>query len=163
LTETKKILFVCLGNIVRSPLAENMFRQIVQEAALGEKYQADSAGTEAFHIGEKADSRMRQVADQRGLHYIGSGRQFVQKDFENFDLILPMDTSNFSNLERLTIDKDQLAKLQMMGDFDLEAGKDRSVPDPYYGGIDGFEFVYEMIERSTIELLRQLESGKLKI
>lgn len=148
---------------MRSPLAENLFRQIVQEAGLAEVYQADSAGTAAYHIGEEADSRMRQVAAQRGLHYKGSGRQFVQKDFENFDLILPMDTSNFSNLEPLAIGEDQLAKLRMMGDFDLEAGKDRSVPDPYYGGIDGFELVYEMIERSSIELLRQLESGELKI
>ncbi len=163
MTNRKKILFVCLGNIVRSPLAENLFRQKIQNAGLEDKYMADSSGTAAYHIGEEPDSRMRQVASQHGLNYSGAGRQFVQKDFEDFDLILPMDLSNYSNLEQIAKNEEHLAKIHLMGNFDLEAGEDRAVPDPYYGGLDGFEHVYQMIERSTTELLRQLESGELEI
>jgi len=163
ISEPKKILFVCLGNIVRSPLAENMFRDHAAKAGLANKYFADSAGTAAYHIGEAPDARMRDVAANHGLMYSGEGRQFTADDYQNFDLIIPMDMSNFDNLKRYASSKSDLEKIRMMRDFDIDAKSEREVPDPYYGGMDGFEMVYQMIERSSQELLRQLENGELSI
>ena len=152
-----------MGNIVRSPLAENIFRFQVSEAGFADKYIADSAGTAAYHIGDAPDPRMRDVAANHGLVYSGKGRQFASADYENFDLIIPMDMSNHSNLKQYSSSAADLGKLRMMRDFDLEAHNDRDVPDPYYDRMDGFETVYQMIERSIRELLRQLESGELSI
>ena len=144
-------------------MAENIFRFQVAEAGLEDKYSADSAGTAAYHIGDAPDARMREVGADHGLIYSGKGRQFDPDDFENFDLIIPMDMSNFENLKKFAAKRSQHGKLRMMRDFDVQEQTDRDVPDPYYGGIEGFEFVYQMIERSTRELLRQLESGELNI
>lgn len=163
MAETRKILFVCLGNIVRSPLAENYFRNLVVEAGLEDKYQVDSAGTAAYHIGDTPDARMRQVAEKRGLKYSGSGRQFVAKDFEKFDLIIPMDLNNLADLKSQASGESQIVKLRLMREFDPQMESDNSVPDPYYGGTEGFENVYDIIERSSKELFRQLESGELKV
>ena len=160
--EPTRILFVCLGNIVRSPLAENIFRHLANEAGLGQKYDVDSAGTAAYHIGDSPDSRMRQVAAARGLDYDGSGRQVSAQDFYDFDLLIPMDTSNYADLIALATKPEQREKIHLMRDFDPQSGDDPSVPDPYYGGIDGFEKVYDIVERSTQNLLQRLQSGELK-
>lgn len=146
---------------MRSPLAENLFRQQVANAGLDDKYSVDSAGTAAYHVGEAPDARMRDVAARHGLAYSGKGRQFVRDDFKTFDLIIPMDASNLRDLQSMAVSEKGLNKLRLMRDFDPEAGDEHSVPDPYYGGMDGFENVYQLIERSTQELLRQLESGEL--
>lgn len=161
MSEPTRILFVCLGNIVRSPLAENSFRHMAAEAGVSEKYDVDSAGTAAYHIGDMPDRRMREVAAARGLGYSGSGRQVSLQDFYDFDLIIAMDRSNQADLMALANKAEHKSKIRLLREFDPQAGQDRSVPDPYYGEMDGFEHVYDIVERSSRELLARLESGEL--
>ena len=115
---------------MRSPLAENIFRFQVAEAGLEDKYSADSAGTAAYHIGDAPDARMREVGENHGLIYSGKGRQINRDDFEKFDLIIPMDMSNYGNLKELATNANHLEKLHMMRDFDVQETNDRDVPDP---------------------------------
>lgn len=157
MTKPTRILFVCLGNIVRSPLAENMFRHLVEQAGLDAKYETDSAGTAAYHVGDPPDRRMRRVAAARGLEYNGRGRQVARQDFDEFDLLIAMDTNNYADLMSRAPAPAQ-AKIRLMREFDPQAGGERSVPDPYYGGIEGFEDVYDLIERSCRGLLDSLEN-----
>ncbi len=155
-----RILFVCLGNIVRSPLAEHMFLHLADQAGISDKYETDSAGTAAYHIGESPDRRMRQVAAEFGLIYDGKGRQFISKDFKDFDLIIPMDIDNKFNVLKLASSLIQEQKVFLMRDFDPKGSENDSVPDPYYGGIDGFVNVYKIVERSCKGLLDSIEKGK---
>lgn len=161
--EPTRILFVCLGNIVRSPAAENLFRYHAEQAGVGDKYEIDSAGTASYHVGDPPDSRMRQVAAGRGLQYDGRGRQIRPRDLDEYDLIIPMDTHNFDDLQSLASRGNPRAKIRLMRDFDPQADGERSVPDPYYGGIDGFERVYDILERSTRCLLDSLEAGEVEL
>ena len=154
------ICFVCLGNIVRSPLAENMFRYVAEKKGVGDKYQVDSAGTSAYHVGEAPDSRMRKVARERGLTYSGSARQFQKEDFARFDLVVAMDKENRRALERLAGSPREENKIRLMREFDPQAQPDAGVPDPYYGGMEGFHRVFDIVERSTRELLEALERGE---
>lgn len=156
-----KICFVCLGNIVRSPLAENMFRRLAEQESAGEIYEVDSAGTSRYHIGESPDERMRRVAARRGLHYDGSARQFQRQDYDRFDWVIAMDPNNRADLERMAPDEPSREKIRLMREFDPRGGSQAGVPDPYYGGIDGFEEVYGIVERSCRGLLEALESGEL--
>lgn len=156
-----RICFVCLGNIVRSPLGEHMFKHLAQQAGVAEQYKVDSAGTGSWHVGESPDQRMRRVAAQHGLKYDGSARQFYQHDFDRFDLIIAMDTENRSNLQRISRTPQDIAKIHLMREFDPLDDADQSVPDPYYGGIDGFEKVYKIVERSCEGLLVALENGQI--
>ena len=157
--EPTRICFVCLGNIVRSPFAENLFRHLAEEIGVEQKYQVDSAGTSAYHVGEEPDPRMRQVAAQHGFHYTGRARQFEQDDFENFDVIIAMDETNRRNLLRMAHTPEHKTKVRMMRQFDPNGSASDPVPDPYYGGIDGFEKVYRILERSIKGLLEKLEKG----
>lgn len=157
-----RVLFVCLGNIVRSPLAENLFIHLARQAGKGHQYEVDSAGTGAWHIGDSPDSRMRRVAAGRGFEYDGAARQVRPQDFEDFDWIIAMDHSNMANLLSMTRDPAAQAKVRMMREFDPNGGRDHAVPDPYYGGIDGFEHVYDIVERSCRGLLEALENDRLK-
>ena len=161
MSEVIKVCFVCLGNIVRSPLAENLFRHLVTGGGLSHKYQADSAGTSAWHVGEKPDSRMRRVAASHGFEYSGRARQFQTEDFDRFDLIIAMDASNRVKLLDLAKTPGHRTKIHQMREFDPQGGPEMAVPDPYYGGIDGFEEVYQIVERSCHGLLDSLENGKL--
>jgi protein-tyrosine phosphatase len=156
-----RICFVCLGNIVRSPLGENMFKHLAQQAGAADRYEVDSAGTGSWHVGESPDRRMRRVAAQHSLKYDGRARQFHRNDFEKFDLIIAMDTENLANLHRLAGSEQDSAKIHLMREFDSQSGPDASVPDPYYGGIDGFEKVYVIVERSCQGLLDALENGQV--
>lgn len=158
-----RILFVCLGNIVRSPLGEHMFTSLALEKGVSVKYETDSAGTAAYHIGESPDQRMRQVAAEHGLIYDGAGRQFIKEDFDRFDLIIPMDLDNQYNILRLTKNPEDEKKVYLMRNFDPKADKNASVPDPYYGGIDGFENVYQIVERSCQNLLETIENGEIQV
>ncbi|MBI3158603.1 MAG: low molecular weight phosphotyrosine protein phosphatase [Chloroflexi bacterium] len=160
MNEKKRILFVCLGNIVRSPLAENMFRHLAEQAGAGERYEVDSAGTAAYHIGEAPDARMRQVAAERGLVYSGKARQFQADDFERFDLILPMDASNKAEILRLADGQAAHARVRLLREFDPQGSPDEPVPDPYYGGLDGFHEVYNIVARATRRLFEALERGE---
>ncbi len=154
-----RICFVCQGNIIRSPLAENMFRQLLQEHGLEGKYQLDSAGTSAYHVGEAPDRRMRQTARKRGFQYDGRARQFRRDELDQFDLIIAMDQANRRILENWAANEEHLKRIRMMREFDPQGGSGLDVPDPYYGGPEGFEQTYEIVERSVAGLLEALESG----
>jgi len=156
-----RILFVCLGNICRSPLAEGLFIDKLKAAGLLEKYTVDSAGTSAFHEGSLADPRTRENAEANGVKLLSRSRPFSKKDFVDFDLIVAMDKSNFKNVKVWEPGfVEQIAQVKMMRDFDLQSpGAD--VPDPYYTGDQGFQNVFDILDRSTDELLRQLEEGDI--
>ena len=156
MTETR-LLFVCLGNIIRSPLAEHLFDRAVAEAGLDGKFSVDSAGTAAYHIGESPDPRMRRTAAGHGLAYDGRARQVQPEDFERFDMILAMDRSNLRDLRALASTEEERAKVRLMRDFDPDPDEP-DVPDPYYGGPDGFEETFRIVERSVKGLLESLES-----
>ncbi len=159
----QRILFVCLGNIVRSPLAENLFRHLAQQAGVNHKYEVDSAGTGSWHVGEPPDPRMVRVAAGHGLQYGGRARQFKRSDFEHFDLIIAMDTDNRAYLFNKARTAEEQAKIHLLREFDPQGGPDVSVPDPYYGGSDGFETVYDIVERSCRGLLEALEKERLEV
>lgn len=146
------VLFVCLGNICRSPLAEGIFRHQAEIRGLADRFEVDSAGTGAYHTGEPPDSRSIAVAASHGVRLTGTARQVTVGDFGRFDVIVAMDGSNRRSLRRL---RDGRARLVMMRDYDAEAG-DPDVPDPYYGGPDGFERVYRILERACEGLLDEL-------
>ena len=156
-----RILFVCLGNIIRSPLAEHIFAHLAHQAGVGEIYFVDSAGTDNYHVGESPDARMRRVAREYGLTYDGKARQFSPVDFDRFDLIIPMDMNNKSDLLRLARGPEEEGKVHTMRSFDPRGRSTDGVPDPYYGGVDGFHITYEIVERSCRGLLQALEAGEL--
>lgn len=156
-----KLLFVCMGNIIRSPLAENLFLREITLGGVAEKYFAASAGTDSYHIGQRPDARMREVAARRGFVYDGRARQFERRDFERYDLILVMDRENFSSVLYLARTPQEREKIHLLREFDHQAGPGSEVPDPYYGGPDGFEQVYDIVERSVQGLLKSLETGAL--
>lgn len=151
-----KIVFVCLGNICRSPTAEGIFQHLVNERGLDPYFYVDSAGTSAYHIGEPANSKSRQVAERHGVKLQSRARKFEPGDLEEFDLILAMDRENYDNLKQLDQDDKYGDKILLMRDFDPEPGNGE-VPDPYFGGMDGFQNVFEILRRSSKELLDELE------
>jgi low molecular weight protein-tyrosine phosphatase len=152
---TVKVLFVCMGNICRSPTAEAVFRQYVEQAGLSEQIHIDSAGTHNYHIGEAPDRRAQQAARQRGYD-MGAlrGRQVGREDFHRFDYVLAMDRGNLAILERLR-PSDADSYLGLFLDF-ARSHAEREVPDPYYGGADGFERVLNMVEDAAEGLLTHL-------
>jgi protein-tyrosine phosphatase len=156
-----RILFVCLGNIIRSPLAEKLFEHVADEAGVGEKYRVDSAGTANYHVGQAPDERMVRTAARRGFHYTGAGRQFTAADLDAFDLIIPMDLENKSDIQRQAR-PEQRSKIHLLRQFDPDADGHIAVPDPWYDGPRGFENVYDIIERSVRGLLHELEAGNLQ-
>jgi len=161
LVAKKRICFVCLGNIVRSPLAENLFLHQARQVGVSDQFEVDSAGTGAWHIGESPDSRMRRVAASHGLKYTGRARQICPEDLENFDLIIAMDRENLADLRHLARTPQASQKVRLLREFDPHGGPQVGVPDPYYGGIDGFEEVYQIVERSTKKLLDAIVRGEL--
>jgi protein-tyrosine phosphatase len=148
-----------MGNIVRSPVAEHLFMEHVKEAGVDEKYEASSAGTIGYHVGEPPDPRMVRIAASRGTSYSHQACQFTIPDLDRFDLIIVMDRENRGDVISLTRTPEQRAKIHLLREFDPKGGKD--VPDPYYDGLDSFEEVYSMIDRSTKGLLSALENGKV--
>jgi protein-tyrosine phosphatase len=151
-----KVLFVCLGNICRSPLAEGVFKQHVSEAGLEQKIAVDSAGTSGWHIGDPPDPRSIDIARKRGMLLDSVGRKAVAEDFLHFDYIIAMDQQNLSDMRSLQQSNDEgAAKLHLMRDFD-EVGVGEDVPDPYYGGPEGFARVFNMLERSCRNLLEEI-------
>jgi protein-tyrosine phosphatase len=150
-----KVLFVCLGNICRSPTAEGVFRSVVARAGLLEKIEIDSAGTHAYHIGEPPDARATLAARRRGIDLSAlRGRKAVRMDIERFDYILAMDEENYQNLMAICPPGLE-TKVQLFLDY-APNRPEREVPDPYFGGDAGFERVLDMIEEASEGLLAQL-------
>ena len=150
------VLFVCAGNICRSPLAEGIFRHYVEQEGLLDKFVIDSAGTGGWHAGEMPDKRSRAVAAAHGIQLTGRARQFKLKDLKQFDRIIAMDRSNFRDLQA-QCDPGDLQKLHLMQDFEEPPRKGGDVPDPYYGGNQGFEEVFRILERSCLNLFQALK------
>jgi protein-tyrosine phosphatase len=148
-----RVLFVCLGNICRSPAAEGVFESLVKAEGLEGSIEIDSAGTSSSHVGEKADRRMRNHAIRRGYELTSLSRQFVAADFEKFDFIVVMDDSNYSNVVRLDHSDVYSNKVYKMVDF-CEQMSPKEVPDPYYGGEQGFETVLDIVEDASRGLLK---------
>ena len=151
-----KILFVCLGNICRSPAAEGAFIHLIKEKGIFDQFYIDSAGTSSYHEGEKADSRMREIAKKRGIELPSWSRQVTQEDFADFDLIIAMDKKNYKDLKAICPTKDNLAKIKMMTDF-KQKSHHLEVPDPYYGGEKGFEEVMDLVLDCSEGLLNFLK------
>ena len=152
-----KIVFVCLGNICRSPTAEGVFQHLVNERVLQSYFYVDSAGTSAYHIGEAANSKSRMTAREHGIELRSRARRFEQDDLNEFDLVVAMDRENLQNIKALDGQSSSSAKIVMMRDYDPKPG-DGEVPDPYYGGMDGFEQVFQIVKRSCEKLLDELET-----
>ncbi len=152
-----KVLFVCLGNICRSPLAEGIFAHLVRERGLEGKYLADSAGTGNWHVGQPPDRRSIAVAKKRGVELPSLCRQVRKADFLDFDWIMAMDKSNQGDLQAMCPPA-QRGKIKLMRDFEPAADQGADVPDPYYGGPYEFDSVYEMLLRCCTRLLETLET-----
>lgn len=152
-----KILFVCMGNICRSPSAEAVFIGLVKNNKLSANFDIDSAGTTAYHVGQRADRRMQSHAIKRGFNLSSISRLFnPDTDFDYFDMIIGMDDENMHALKHMTRNDADLNKLHKMTDFSIEMKYDE-VPDPYYGGDAGFELVLDLLEDSCQGLLDELK------
>lgn len=152
-----KILFVCLGNICRSPTAHGVFEKMVFDANLSDRIFVDSAGTSGVHNGELPDSRSIIHAKKRGYILDSISRKFIFSDFEQFDMIFAMDDSNLSNIQKLDKDKKYVHKVRKLTDLIPEMGHDH-VPDPYYMGANGFEIVLDIIEAASKKLLQEIQN-----
>jgi low molecular weight protein-tyrosine phosphatase len=157
-----RVLFVCLGNICRSPTAEGVMRALVAEAGQQEEIELDSAGTGAWHVGEQPDARATAAARARGIVLDGAARQVRPADFERFDLILAMDGSNLHALRQLAPDEGAREKVRLLREFDpASAGlHDLDVPDPYYDSQRGFEIVLDQVQAACEGLLEHVRESE---
>ncbi|MBI5154869.1 low molecular weight phosphotyrosine protein phosphatase [Candidatus Poribacteria bacterium] len=153
-----RVLFVCMGNICRSPAGEGVFRAFVESHGLAKQFHIESAGTIGFHEGELPDFRMREAAARRGYQLTSHARQFTAADFDRFDLIVAMDRANRADLLSNANADGHAQKVRLLTSFHPNPGTD-DVPDPYYGGKDGFERVLDLIEGACPGILAQLEPG----
>jgi len=153
--QKKSVLFVCMGNICRSPTAEGVFRQVVKERNLDHLIHIDSAGTHAYHVGESPDHRAQATARERGIDLSTQrARKVDRTDFDKFDYIIAMDRANLEDLKQLQ-QAGSKAKLQLFMDF-APNWENNEVPDPYYGGDNGFKRVFDMVQDASEGLLKQL-------
>lgn len=151
-----KILFVCLGNICRSPAAEGVMKSIVEAEGAETRFEIDSAGTGNYHIGDLPDPRMRVHARHRGYNLTHRCRQVRESDFDEFDIIVAMDASNQRNLMRIAPTVEAEQKIIMMADFSDMASRYDHIPDPYYEGAEGFELVLDLLESACRNLYDSL-------
>lgn len=154
--EKYRMLFVCLGNICRSPAAEGIMKKMVEERGLQGRIEVDSAGTSGWHNGELPDSRMRQHGARRGYKFNSLSRKFVSDDFDRFNIILAMDDSNYHNIIKLSLDLESRDKVYRMTDFLQKLSADH-IPDPYYSGASGFELVLDLLEDACDGLLEEVK------
>lgn len=149
-----RVLFVCLGNICRSPAAEGIFRHLVEESGEQSLWEIDSAGIGGWHAGQLPDNRMRVHARRRGYELTHRARQVKPSDFDDFDLIIGMDSGNISDLRELARTPDDLRKIHSMSEWISGiATRYDHVPDPYYEGAEGFELVLDLLENACGNLL----------
>jgi len=156
-TKPQRLLFVCSGNICRSPLAEALFRSLAAEAEVLSHFEIDSAGTHGYHEGDQADPRTRRVGRKHGLIVDSIARPVIDADFDRFDLILAMDRGHRREL-MARAGSGRSASIRLMREFDPGA-REQDVPDPYYGGEDGFEAMYEILDPACRGLLAALSPG----
>jgi protein-tyrosine phosphatase len=156
----KKILFVCLGNICRSPSAEGVFKHLIESRGIADQFEIDSAGTHAYHAGEGADKRMKSHAIKRGYNLTSISRKFnPNKDFDDFDLIIGMDIENIEVLKSKSRNAADIQKIHKITDFRKDCKYDE-IPDPYYGGSAGFELVLDLLEDACEGLLEKISYSK---
>jgi protein-tyrosine phosphatase len=155
-----RILFVCAGNICRSPTAEGVMRRLVADAGLEGAVEIESAGTGGWHAGEAADARATAAAARRGITLAGVAREVTQEDLERFDLVLAMDRANLVELRAIAPGTRALAKVRLLREFDPASagGEDLDVPDPYYGGARGFDTVLDLVTAACRGLLGDLRA-----
>lgn len=151
-----KILFVCLGNICRSPMAESVFDGLVEQAGLSGKVKTDSAGTSDYHIGEPPDPRTLEIVAKYGLENDHRGRQITTTDFSQFDYIVAMDQSNMADIQQVAPTDSSHTRIFLMRDFENNSNE-KDVPDPYWSDQDGFEQVYQILLRSSQNFLDYLQ------
>ena len=151
-----KVLMVCLGNICRSPLADGLLRKKVADHGLS--IEVDSAGTGDWHVGQAPDERMRATAKLNGLSIDDlRGRQFVQEDYDLFDRIYVMDQSNYENVIKLARNEEDITKVDLFLNLS-HPGEDMEVPDPYFGGEEGFQHVYDLVDDATDQLIKEFKT-----
>ena len=151
-----KVLFVCMGNICRSPTSEGVFRKIVEKAGLSDRIHIDSAGTHAYHVGKQPDSRAQETARNRNINLSTQrARQAKTEDFNEFDYVIAMDHDNVSDLEAIC-PENQRARLRLFLEFS-DKFDETEVPDPYYGGEQGFEHVFDLVEDASRGLLNDIK------
>ncbi|NLO70402.1 MAG: low molecular weight phosphotyrosine protein phosphatase [Porphyromonadaceae bacterium] len=151
----KSVLFVCLGNICRSPMAQTVFEKIISEKGVDDKFIVDSAGLIDYHEGNKADSRMRAHAEKRGYEITHRSRPVRKSDFDKFDYIVAMDNQNIRGLNSIATTDEHRDKILRMTDY-LQKQQADYVPDPYYGGPEGFELVIDLLEDACEGLFKEI-------
>ena len=157
-TKKKKVrvLFVCLGNICRSPAAEGIMERLVEKNDLQDFIEVDSAGTSGWHEGELPDERMRAHGEKRSYNFSSRARKFQKNDFDAFDYIIVMDENNYRNVKLMAGSEDHVKKIHMMTDYSMQYSHDH-VPDPYYGETSGFELVLDLLEDANEGLLHAIK------
>ena len=157
-----KIIFICLGNICRSPAAQGVMQRLVEERGMDDKFEIDSAGTYSGHHGQLPDPRMRRHASRRGYNLTHRARPITSDDLDHFDIIVAMDESNRRNIASMCATLEQERKIVMMGDYivKMRAHYDY-VPDPYYEGTEGFELALDLLEDACDNLLKDIINNKL--
>lgn len=156
MSDPQKLLFVCLGNICRSPAAEGIMKQLVQSRGLADDFHIDSAGIGSWHAGQLPDRRMRQHGAAHGYNFDSRARQIRRDDFDRFDHIIVMDHENLSDVTALARNEQDRSKILCMADYLQHHPGQRTVPDPYYGGDRDFELVIELLEDACEGLLHAL-------
>jgi protein-tyrosine phosphatase len=153
--EPFKVMFVCAGNICRSPLAHAMFDKVIQKEGVSHLFQTESSGTNGYHVGELPDPRTRENASGHSLAVDHISRKFEGDDLKDWDLLLVMDKSNYRNVMAKTTSQEEKNKVHLFREWDpQDAGAE--VPDPYMGGTEGFEHVYQIVQRTTEHLVKDL-------
>lgn len=154
-----RVCFVCMGNICRSPTAEAIMAHRITLQDSGVTIEVESAGTGNWHVGHPPDERARAAAMRRGIPLGGVAQQFTDADFARFDIILAMDSANLDALRAIAPDGAAAAKVHLLREFDPQAQGDLDVPDPYFGGADGFTAVFDMVDRCITGLIRHIRTG----
>ncbi len=154
-----RLLFVCMGNICRSPTAEGVMRHLLREQGLEDEIEIDSAGTGGWHAGAPPDARATEAARRRGIVLEGAARKVRASDFEEYDLLLAADRENVDDLRAIAPDERARAKVRLLREFDPDSHGNLDVPDPYYGGPGGFEDVLDLVEAACRGLLAEVRAA----